>query len=68
MLNEIASLGRPSQFVEKPLELRKLEQMEELGLPIWAGGIQDQPHIWLNQIGIIRNVRKAFTQPSDPSE
>jgi hypothetical protein len=34
--------------------------MKALGLPLWAGGVQDQPHIWLEEIGIIENTIKLF--------
>lgn len=40
----------------KPEALEKYEQCKELGLPLVAGGLQDQPHIWLLEVGVIRNV------------
>jgi hypothetical protein len=41
---------------EKPEALTKYEQCRDLGVPLVAGGLQDQPHIWLLEIGVIRNV------------
>ena len=46
---------------EKPEALEKFEQCEALGLPLVAGGLQDQPHIWLMEIGVILNVRNVFS-------
>lgn len=62
MLNQLkAGLKVPrEERVEKPEELKKYEQMKKLGLPLVAGGIQDQPHIWLEMIGVIENTRKVF--------
>lgn len=46
--------------VEKPPELKKYEQTLALGLPVWQGGLQDQPHIWLEQVGIMRALLAVF--------
>lgn len=46
--------------MEKPAELRKYEQVKALGLPVWEGGLQDQPHIWLEQIGVIEATARLF--------
>jgi hypothetical protein len=48
--------GMKVDIPEKPEALEKYEQCLELGLPLVAGGLQDQPHIWLLEIGVIRNV------------
>lgn len=50
----------PDDVAEKPYELKKYEQMKETGLPLVAGGVQDQPHIWLAMLGTIRNTLKIF--------
>lgn len=42
---------------EKPVALEKYEQCLALGLPLVAGGLQSQPHIWLLEVGVIRNVQ-----------
>jgi hypothetical protein len=62
MLNQIRAELKvaPEDRHEKPDELKKYEQMKALGLPVWAGGVQDQPHIWLEMIGIIENTLKVF--------
>jgi len=51
---------RPEEVAEKPPELIKYEQMKVTGLPIWAGGLQDQPHIWLLMMGVIHNTLTIF--------
>jgi hypothetical protein len=45
----------PEDQVEKPDELKLYEQMRETGLPLVAGGLMDQPHIWLDMLGVIKN-------------
>jgi hypothetical protein len=62
MLNEVA-IGlkiRPDRVVQMPPELKKYRQMEVTGLPIWEGGLQDQPHIWLEMMGVIAHIIKVF--------
>jgi hypothetical protein len=73
MLNQLkAGLKiRPDQVVEKPPELKKLEQVEAMGLPLWEGGLQDQPHIWLEMVGVMHRIRKRFedlAKASQPQE
>lgn len=70
MLNQVnAGLKiRPENVVQKPPELRKFEQMETLGLPLWEGGLQDQPHIWLELIGVILRVRDIYRAPAKASK
>ena len=72
MLNQLKAGLKvaPEERVGKPDELKKYEQMKALGLPIWAGGIQDQPHIWLAEFGVIDNIVKLIkiTQSSSAQE
>lgn len=42
--------------------------MKETGLPLVAGGVMDQPHIWLEQLGVIRNVINLFDAMARASE
>jgi len=50
----------PEDLAEKPDELKKYEQMKETGLPLVAGGVMDQPHIWLSMLGVIKNTLALF--------
>ena len=34
--------------------------MKATGLPVWEGGLQDQPHIWLGQYGLIDKTFRLF--------
>lgn len=43
-----------------PPELKKYRQMKATGLPVWAGGLQDQPHIWLEMVGVIEAIQAVF--------
>lgn len=58
-LNEIKA-GIRSQPVEKPYELILYEMVCDMGLPVLAGGIMDQPHIWLLQYAVVRNIKLIF--------
>ncbi|MHA2201258.1 MAG: hypothetical protein ACXABN_15380 [Candidatus Thorarchaeota archaeon] len=53
------------EFPDKPEALEKLEQCEALGVPLVSGGVMDQPHIFLIEIGTIRNVRETYETVSD---
>lgn len=57
MLNQLRAGLRvaPEERFSKPDELKKYEQMKALGIPVWAGGVQDQPHIWLLEFSVIDN-------------
>ena len=62
MLNQIrAGLKvKVEDQVPKPPELEKYEQMRVTGLPLVAGGLQDQPHIWLQMVGVISKTLELF--------
>jgi len=45
---------------EKPEALILLEQCEALNLPLVAGGLMDQPHIWLILVAVIREEKRLF--------
>jgi len=49
--------GLNTPIPEKPVALEKYEQCLALELPLVAGGLQDQPHIWLLEVGVIKNVQ-----------
>lgn len=58
-LNEVKH-GLNAQPNEKPHELILYEQMQEMHVPLVAGGLMDQPHIWLQQYAVVRNVKALF--------
>jgi hypothetical protein len=59
MVNEIR-MGLSVTPVPKPPELIMYEQVVGMGIPLLAGGVMDQPHIWLMQYALIRNVKDMF--------
>ena len=58
-LNEIKA-GLNTQPAEKPYELLLYEQVSEMRIPLVAGGLMDQPHIWLMQYAVVRNIKALF--------
>jgi hypothetical protein len=50
--------GMSVRIPEKPDALKLLEKCEAFGIPLVAGGLLNQPHIWLLEVGVIRNERE----------
>lgn len=48
------------EIPDKPEALKKLEQCESLGIPLVSGGVMDQPHVWLLEMGVVIDTRKTF--------
>lgn len=48
---------------QKPEALVLWEQCNEMNLPLVAGGAMDQPHIWLEEWAIVREVYNLFNPP-----
>jgi len=61
-LNEYLTSGNLTNVVipEKPEALLRDEQCQALGLPLVAGGVLDQPYIWMQELGIIREIQAIF--------
>lgn len=57
--NEIKA-GLNTQPAEKPYELILYEQVNDMHIPLVAGGLMDQPHIWIEQYAIVRNIKAIF--------
>jgi hypothetical protein len=53
---------------EMPEALEKLEQCEALGIPLVGGGVMDQPHIWLLEIGVIYSVKRTYAMVEQASQ
>lgn len=51
----------PEHPLDKPEALALLEQCEALNLPLKAGGLEDQPHIWIREVVLVKQVRNIFT-------
>lgn len=66
-LNEIKA-GLNTQPAEKPYELLLYEQINDMRIPLVAGGLMDQPHIWLLQYAVVRNVKALFEAQARQAE
>ena len=51
-LNEILMGLKPDTVVEKPEALALYDKCKMVGLPLVAGGLMDQPHIWLKEFEV----------------
>lgn len=65
---------RPEDYIEKPGALTRYEQIQDLNIPYVDGGLVDQPYLWMQQHGVIRNflfewnaVHKALAQEGQPN-
>jgi hypothetical protein len=53
-------MGLRAIVPEKPYALKLYEQIQELGLPLWSGGLLDQPYIWLQEYKICSEITAVF--------
>ena len=61
-------LGSKKKPLEKPEALVLLEQCEKLHIPLVSGGLLDQPHIWILEVGQVIETRDIYTSfPASPS-
>lgn len=71
-LNELRE-GLAATLPEKPEAMILWQQCKAMGLPVWRGGLMDQPHIFLLEIAVIREEELLFeiannnAQPQDES-
>jgi hypothetical protein len=55
-----AGAASPKSIPDKPEELILYEQTRTLGVPLFAGGVVDQPHIWMQVYKVIDDTVKVF--------
>ncbi len=60
-INEIKA-GLVIALPQKPEALILTEQIAKLGLPLEAGGVLDQPHIWLYEYKTVLDITQLFEQ------
>lgn len=53
-------MGLKVKVPPKPEELIRYEMVNEMKIPLVAGGVMDQPHIWLLQYAIVKDVMAIF--------
>jgi hypothetical protein len=51
--------GMNISIPEKPDALKLLEQCEAFDIPLVAGGLMNQPHLWLREVGTIMKFREV---------
>jgi hypothetical protein len=54
-------LASTVKIPDKPEALVLWEKCQALNLPLVAGGLIDQPHLWLEEISIVREVVNTFS-------
>lgn len=57
------SMGHPGLHAkppEKPEALILYQQMEVLHIPVWDGGLMDQPYILMQEFAVVNNVKNLF--------
>lgn len=60
LLNQVRTGLKLEEPLVKPEGLLLAEKIETLGLPLLAGGLLDQPHLWLLEYGVILQKRKQW--------
>lgn len=59
VLNAV-KMGAATEIPEPPEALVRYRQCQITGLPLVAGGLMDQPHIWLMEMSIVIEVTQLF--------
>lgn len=54
------NLASTVKIPQKPEALILWEQCQALGLPLVDGGLEDQPHIWIEEVAVIRDAQQEF--------
>jgi len=58
--NELASGLRVKDPMEKPDVLSEYERCKRYGVLLYGGGLNDQPHIWLLEQDVVREIIILF--------
>jgi hypothetical protein len=53
-------MGMSSKGIHKPEVLIRYEQVRAMGIPLVAGGLVDQPYLWLKEFAIITQIVQVF--------
>lgn len=59
-LAEMAIQVHNERAYHKPLALIRYEQCKSMGIPLIAGGVRDQPYIWLLEWAVVEQVKTVF--------
>ncbi len=44
---------KPEEYIPRPEALRRYDMAKSLGVPYVAGGLEDQPYLWMQEHGVI---------------
>lgn len=58
-MNEVR-MGLTTKIPEPPEALVRWHQCQTTGLPLVAGGLLDQPHIWLRELAVVIEISTLF--------
>jgi hypothetical protein len=58
-MNEVKAHAR-ADIPVKPGYLVAYENIERFRIPVWTGGLMDQPHLWLLEYEVIDQMMKLF--------
>lgn len=68
-LNEVKALSESNPTLvssvkvpDKPEAMVLWEQCQAFSLPLVEGGLLDQPHLWLEEVAVLKEVREAFSR------
>lgn len=64
-LQEIA-MTQTLKVPEKPEALVLYQRVQALGIPPVEGGIEDQPHIWMQELAVVRDTEELFSNIQPP--
>jgi hypothetical protein len=59
-LNEL-KVGLRKEPPEMPEALKLWKKCKKLGIPLVAGGVLEQPHIWLLEVGVVTEVEELYS-------
>lgn len=59
-INELR-MGASVELPVRPAELTLYQQCKSANLPLIAGGLLDQPHMWLDIVELIESIQKLYT-------
>ena len=60
VLNEMLMGLKPDATIEKPEALVLYDKCKSMNLPLMAGGLMDQPHVWLLEFGVCEQETARF--------
>lgn len=59
-LNELEAGLEKVEVPEQPEALKLWRQCQSIGLPLYEGGLMNQPHIWLLEVALIAETERLF--------